>query len=67
MDLKELKQILASLDINPDEIEELASLDINPDEIEDKECADVKVSLLFLTWPVYFPQLLRFKIPHLKI
>lgn len=28
---------------------------------------DVKVSLLFLTWPVYFPQLLRFKIPHLKI
>jgi len=27
----------------------------------------VKVSLLFLTWPVYFPQLLRFKIPHLKI
>jgi hypothetical protein len=40
MDLKELKQILASLDINPDEIEELASLDINPDEIEDKECAE---------------------------
>ena len=39
MDPKELKQILTSLDINPDEIEELASLDINPNEIEDKKCA----------------------------